>query len=98
MTVDARRSLAIPGCPRSARFAIGCRFAPWAGRLVDLRVDRSDAPLADLHRLLDASQAYDGVNDTVDTLFGDDAATALASAILSLADLTLRLRARPLPN
>jgi uncharacterized Ntn-hydrolase superfamily protein len=25
---------------------------PWAGRLVDLRVDRSDAPLADLRRLL----------------------------------------------
>ncbi len=55
-------------------------FAPWAGRLVDLRVDRSDAPLADLRRLLEASQAYDGFNHTVDALFGGDAATALASA------------------
>ena len=33
---------------------------PWAGRLVDLRVDRSNAPLAELRRLLDASDGYDG--------------------------------------
>jgi hypothetical protein len=43
-------------------------FAPWAGRLADLR------------RLLDAWQAYDGFNHTVDALFGSGAATALASA------------------
>ncbi len=55
-------------------------FAPWAGRLVDLRVDRGDAPLADLRRLLDAWQAYDGFNHTLDALFGSDAVTALASA------------------
>jgi hypothetical protein len=49
VTVDARRSPAIPGCPRSARLLLAAAFAPWAGRLVDLRVDRGDAPLADLH-------------------------------------------------
>jgi uncharacterized Ntn-hydrolase superfamily protein len=53
---------------------------PWAGRLVDLRVDRSDAPLADLRRLLDASEAYDGYGRAVDALFSGDAVTALASA------------------
>lgn len=60
MTVAARRSLAIPGCPRSARLLLAAAFAPRAGRLVDLR------------RLLDASQAYDGVNHAVDALFGGD--------------------------
>ena len=55
-------------------------FAAWAGRLVDLRVDRTDAPLAGLRRLLDASQAHDSFNHTIDALFGGDAATALASA------------------
>jgi hypothetical protein len=59
---------------------LAAAFAPWAGRLVDLRVGRSDAPLVGLRRLLDASQACDGFNHTVDALFGGDAATALASA------------------
>jgi WD40 repeat protein len=81
--------LAIPGCPRSARLLLAAAFAPWAGRLVDLRVDRGDAPLADLHRLLDASQDYDGVNNTVDALFGGDAATALASADQGLCAVTV---------
>jgi uncharacterized Ntn-hydrolase superfamily protein len=52
----------------------------WAGRLVDLRVDRSDAPLADLRRLLDASEAYGGFNRAVNALFSGDAVAALASA------------------
>lgn len=72
--------LTMPGCPRLARLLLAAAFVPWAGRLVDLRVDRGDAPLADLHRLLDASQDYDGVNNTVDAPFGGDAATTLASA------------------
>jgi len=53
---------------------------PWAGRLVDLRVDRSDAPLADLRRLLDASEAYDGFHRAVGALSRGDATAALASA------------------
>jgi len=52
----------------------------WAGRLVDLRVDRSDTPLADLHRLLDASEAYGSFNRAVGALFSGDAVAALASA------------------
>jgi hypothetical protein len=80
VTVDARRSPGYPRLPALGQVAIGCRFPPWAGRLADLRVDCGDAPLAYLHRLLDASQDYDGVNNTVDALFGGDAATALASA------------------
>jgi hypothetical protein len=76
-------TLAVPWRSPAARarpgLLLAAAFAPWAGRLVDLRIDRSDAPLADLRRL-DASQAYDGLNHTVDALFGGDAATALASA------------------
>ena len=53
---------------------------PWAGRLVDLRVDRSDAPLAQLRQLLDASRAYDGFHDAAGALSAGDAAAALASA------------------
>jgi uncharacterized Ntn-hydrolase superfamily protein len=51
-----------------------------AGRLVDLRVDRSDAPLAELRRLLDASEAYAGFSRAVGALFSGDAAAAVASA------------------
>jgi len=53
---------------------------PWAGRLVDLRVDRSNAPLAELRRLLDASDGYDGFGRAVGALFSGDPAAALASA------------------
>ena len=52
----------------------------WAGRLVDLRVDRSDAPLAELRRLLDASEAYAGFGHAVGALSRGDAAAAVASA------------------
>lgn len=52
----------------------------WAGRLIDLRVDRSDAPLADLRRLLEASEAYAGFNRAVAALSSGDAVAALASA------------------
>ena len=53
---------------------------PWAGRLVDLRVDRSNAPLAELRRLLDASDGYDGFGRAVSAFFSGDPAAALASA------------------
>ena len=53
---------------------------PWAGRLVDLRVDRSNAPLAELRRLLDACDGYDGFGRAVGALFSGDPAAALASA------------------
>jgi len=53
---------------------------PWAGRLVDLRVDRSNAPLEELRRLLDASDGYDGFGRAVGALFSGDPAAALASA------------------
>jgi tetratricopeptide (TPR) repeat protein len=35
---------------------------PWAERKVDLRVDDSPAPLAELHRLLVLARAYDRMN------------------------------------
>jgi uncharacterized Ntn-hydrolase superfamily protein len=53
---------------------------PWAGRLVDLRVDRSSDPLAELRRLLDASYGYDGFGRAVGALFSGDPAAALVSA------------------
>lgn len=56
------------------------RRDPWAGRLVDLRVDRSNSPLAELHGLLDASDGYDGFARAVGALFSGDPAAALASA------------------
>ncbi len=43
---------------------------PWTDRLVDLRVDDSDHPLAELRRLYDLSRAYDLMNQ------GDDAVAA----------------------
>jgi hypothetical protein len=50
----------------------------WAGRLVDLRVDRSADPLAQLRRLLDAAGAYMRFNRAVGELFGGDVNAALA--------------------
>ena len=46
---------------------------PWAGRLVDLRVDRAADPVADLRRLLDASDAYAILGQAVGELLGGDA-------------------------
>jgi uncharacterized Ntn-hydrolase superfamily protein len=50
---------------------------PAAGTVVDLRVDRSDDPLGDLAKLLDAADAFAGFNRAVDELFGGDPASAL---------------------
>src|SRR5262249_28490029 len=54
--------------------------APGARRLAALRVDRSNDPLAELRRLLDASDGYDGFGRAVGALFSGDPAAALASA------------------
>jgi uncharacterized Ntn-hydrolase superfamily protein len=69
----------------------------WARRLVDLRVDRSDAPLAELRRLLDASEAYAGFSRAVGALFSGDAAAAVASGNTGSAAAALRelVAARP---
>jgi uncharacterized Ntn-hydrolase superfamily protein len=56
----------------------GERGDPWEGRLVDLRVDRSEDPLGALHALLDASDAYQRFGRAVDALFGGDADASLA--------------------
>ncbi len=61
--------------------------APWAGRLTDLRVDRSDDPLRDLARLLDASEAFDRFNQGVGALFAGDAEAALLDIEQALATL-----------
>jgi len=54
------------------------RSEPWGGRVVDVRVDRSADPLADLARLLDAADGYQAFDRGVDALMGGDATTALA--------------------
>jgi hypothetical protein len=55
------------------------RATPGGGKVVDLRVDRSDDPLGDLSRLLVAADAYARYNQATDQLFGGDPAAALAS-------------------
>jgi uncharacterized Ntn-hydrolase superfamily protein len=56
-------------------------------RLVDLRVDRSDDPLGDLARLLDASEAYGRYRQAVDHLSGGNAEAALSEVDAGLAML-----------
>lgn len=58
----------------------GERCDPWAGRQVDLRVDRSEDPLAELRTLLAAARAYDGHGRAVAALARGDAAAAQAAA------------------
>lgn len=50
----------------------------WAGRLADLRVDRSHDPLGELRGLLDAADAFGRFNRAVGELFGGDPDAALA--------------------
>src|SRR5262245_53277843 len=52
---------------------------PGRGTVVDLRVDRSEDPLSDLVRLLDAADAFGHYDRATDALFGGDAASALDS-------------------
>ena len=57
---------------------------PWEGRLVDLRVDRAADPVADLRRLLDASDAYAVFGQAAGELFGGDADAALTHVMAGL--------------
>jgi hypothetical protein len=43
---------------------------PWVGVTIDIRVDRHDAPLDELARLLDAAVAYADYGKAVDALMG----------------------------
>jgi uncharacterized Ntn-hydrolase superfamily protein len=52
-------------------------LVPGTGTLVDVRVDRSDDPLGDLARLLDAHDGYAAFHGGVNELFGGHPATAL---------------------
>jgi uncharacterized Ntn-hydrolase superfamily protein len=54
----------IRGCQSAAlKVVSGKKSAtPWAERKMDLRVDDSPAPLAELHRLVDLARAYDHMN------------------------------------
>ncbi|MEU7060242.1 DUF1028 domain-containing protein [Streptomyces sp. NPDC046197] len=74
---------------------------PWAGRLVDVRVDHSTDPLGELDALLSAHDAWQHLNRGVDALYSGDATAALAEVHAGLAGLpgeeNLRfLRARAL--
>jgi uncharacterized Ntn-hydrolase superfamily protein len=52
---------------------------PGGGTVVDLRVDRSEAPLGELARLLDAADAFADFDRATDQLFGGDPAAALGT-------------------
>jgi uncharacterized Ntn-hydrolase superfamily protein len=54
-------------------------LAPGTGTIVDLRVERSNDPLGDLARLLDARDAYAAFNAAVNELFGGHPDVALES-------------------
>jgi len=58
---------------------------PGGGVVVDLRVDLSDDPHAELARLLDAADAYAGFGAAVEQLMTGDAAGALATVEAALA-------------
>ncbi|MGZ4707235.1 MAG: DUF1028 domain-containing protein [Acidimicrobiales bacterium] len=59
----------------------------WAGRLVDLRIDRSDDPLGELATLLGASESYGRFGRAVDLLFAGDPSAALDEIDLALEEL-----------
>jgi len=52
---------------------------PGGGTVVDLRVDRSEDPLGELVRLLDAADAFADYDRATDELFGGDPVAALTS-------------------
>jgi len=62
-------------------------LVPGTGTLVDVRVDRSDDPLGDLARLLDAHAAYAGFHGGVNELFGGHPEAALELVDAGLATL-----------
>jgi uncharacterized Ntn-hydrolase superfamily protein len=52
---------------------------PGSGTVVDLRVDRTEAPLGELARLLDAADAFADYDRATDQLFSGDPAAALGT-------------------
>lgn len=60
---------------------------PGGGSVVDLRVDRSEDPLGELARLLDAADAFADYDCATDQLFGGDPVAALESIERALATL-----------
>jgi uncharacterized Ntn-hydrolase superfamily protein len=60
---------------------------PWAGRPVDLRIDRSDDPIGELSHLLDAAHAFAAYHRAADALFAGDAQGALAEVDAALTEL-----------
>ena len=60
---------------------------PGGGTVVDLRVDRSDDPLGDLARLLDAADAFSGFVRAFNQLFDGDAPSALEAIDAALVTL-----------
>jgi predicted Zn-dependent protease len=62
-------------------------MVPGTGTLVDVRVDRSDDPLGDLARLLDAHDAYAAFHAGVNELFEGHADEALESVDAGLGTL-----------
>jgi uncharacterized Ntn-hydrolase superfamily protein len=60
---------------------------PGGGTVVDLRVDRSQDPLGDLARLLDAADAFSDFDRATDQLFGGDPAGALGTIDRALVTL-----------
>ncbi|MGH9290466.1 MAG: DUF1028 domain-containing protein [Acidimicrobiales bacterium] len=52
---------------------------PGSGRVVDLRVDRSQDPLGELAKLLDAADAFSGFDRAADQLLGGDPTAALST-------------------
>jgi hypothetical protein len=57
---------------------------PWAGRRIDLRVDRHERPVEELARLLDASDAFRCFDRGVQALLAGDGTTALAELDIGL--------------
>jgi uncharacterized Ntn-hydrolase superfamily protein len=52
---------------------------PWADRVVDLRVEDSDEPIAELRRLVNVHRAYAHMNEGDELLASDDVEGAMAS-------------------
>jgi uncharacterized Ntn-hydrolase superfamily protein len=65
----------------------GERTAPGGGHLVDVRVDRSDDPLGELARLLEAAEAFGTWNRAIEALVAGQSDAALAGVDAALATL-----------
>jgi hypothetical protein len=75
------------GCMSAAMLVVDAtrREHPREGLVVDVRVDRHDAPVDELARLLTAREAYAGHSAAVDALFAGDPQRALELCDAALA-------------